>query len=323
MSSISFPSEQPVPSNHEQSFYSSPFEGNASFQMNPLSSHPPRTHRGSAVSSSSAVHVYDTQNIYGTEEKTVTIENEKEETDEVDVEEEQVSKPALVHISREEVWRDLFLTSNGRDKGFVCFDLVDCPLTEIKAQQSVPYSTEVSAEKSRKIPRPFLHTLLYAPPPVLLELVNALADDAATLSLLGLFGKKFGDRADRFSDWCWFISTLVGLVENGVERQMLGNLQHDVETRLYSESMTGATSKSRPKSTKTDEKELTRLRKQDYWLQISRAKLVMDLIFVSYELFRIQRFKEPVKTFTGLIAAILSSYKLYHGQYNVLLKKSL
>ncbi|KAH0587334.1 hypothetical protein H2248_006134 [Termitomyces sp. 'cryptogamus'] len=375
MSSISFPSEQPVPSNHEQSFYSSPFEGNASFQMNPLSSHPPRTHRVSAVSSSSAVHVYDTQSIYGHEEKTVTVENEKEETDEVDVEEEQVSKPALVHISREEVWRDLFLTSNGRDKGFkliqysirlyllfhtsisssrllrqptrtlweaelvkrlrstysglsftrkllLLFNWLG-PLTEIKAQQSVPYSTEVSAEKSRKIPRPFLHTLLYAPPPVLLELVNALADDAATLSLLGLFGKKFGDRADRFSDWCWFISTLVGLVENGVERQMIGNLQHDVETRLYSESMTGATSKSRPKSTKTDEKELTRLRKQDYWLQISRAKLVMDLIFVSYELFRIQRFKEPVKTFTGLIAAILSSYKLYHGQYNVLLKKSL
>lgn len=101
------------------------------------------------------------------------------------------------------------------------------PLTEIKAQQSVPYSTEVSAEKSKKTPRPFLHTLLYAPPPVLLELVNALADDAATLSHLGLFGKKFGDRADRFSDWCWFISTLVGLVENGVERQMIGNLQHD------------------------------------------------------------------------------------------------
>jgi hypothetical protein len=44
--------------------------------------------------------------------------------------------------------------------------------------------------------------------------------------------------------------------------------------------MTGATAKSKPKSTKLDEKELARLQKQDYWLRISRAKLVMDLIFV-------------------------------------------
>jgi len=29
-----------------------------------------------------------------------------------------------------------------------------------------------------------------------------------------------------------------------------------------------------------DEKELARLQKQDYWLQITRAKLLMDLIFV-------------------------------------------
>ncbi|KAG6890900.1 hypothetical protein C0995_000857 [Termitomyces sp. Mi166 len=297
--------------------------------MNPLSSHPPRTPRVSAVSSSSAVHVYGTHSLYDTGEQTTSTENEKEEIDEVEVEEEQA---VPVRISKEEVWRDLFLTSNGRDKGFklvqysirlyllfhtsisssrllhqpirpwweaelvkrlrstysglsftrkllLLFNWLG-PLTEIKAQQSVPYSTEVSAEKLKKVPRPFLHTLLYAPPPVLLELVNALADDAATLSRLGLFGKKFGDRADRFSDWCWFISTLVGLVENGVERQMIGNLQHDIETRLYSESMTGVTAKSRSKGTKIDEKELARLRKQDYWLQISRAKLVMDLIFV-------------------------------------------
>jgi hypothetical protein len=53
-----------------------------------------------------------------------------------------------------------------------------------------------------------------------------------------------------------------------------------VEGRLYNESMTGATAKSKPKSTKIDEKELARLQRQDYWLQVSRAKLVMDLIFV-------------------------------------------
>ncbi|KAG6833737.1 hypothetical protein H0H87_001169 [Tephrocybe sp. NHM501043] len=276
--------------------------------MNPLSSHPPRSPRTSTVSSSSAIHVYGNQSIYQSAEVTASTEDKKEELDESEVEEIHESNPLPIRVSREEV------------KLLLLFNWLG-PLTAIRAQQSVPYSAEISMEKSKKTSRPFLHTLLYAPPPVLLELIHAFADDAATLSLLGLFGKKFGERAGRFSDWCWFISTLVGLVENGVERQMIGNLQHDIETRLYSESMAGTTAKSRPKGTKLDEKELSRLRKQDHWLQISRAKLVMDLIFVSYDLFNIRRFKESAKTFTGLTAAILSSLKLYHGQYNTILKK--
>ena len=53
-----------------------------------------------------------------------------------------------------------------------------------------------------------------------------------------------------------------------------------VEGRLYSESMSGATSKSNPAANKLDEKELARLQRQDYWIQITRLKLLMDLIFV-------------------------------------------
>lgn len=53
-----------------------------------------------------------------------------------------------------------------------------------------------------------------------------------------------------------------------------------MESRLYTESMTGATAKSKPKASRIDERELARLRTKDYWLQISRTKLVMDLIFV-------------------------------------------
>jgi hypothetical protein len=97
-------------------------------------------------------------------------------------------------------------------------------LTEIRAQQTVPFSSEQSAEVARKTQKPFLHTVLYAPPPVLLELVNSVADDVATFSLLGLLGKKLGDRAARFSDWCWLFSTLAGLVENGFERQLITSL---------------------------------------------------------------------------------------------------
>jgi hypothetical protein len=95
------------------------------------------------------------------------------------------------------------------------------------AQQSVPYSSEQSTEVSKKTVKPFLHAVLYAPPPVLLELVNAAADDVATFSRLGLLGRKTGERAGRFADWCWLLATLVGLVENGVERQMIGNLQRE------------------------------------------------------------------------------------------------
>jgi hypothetical protein len=99
------------------------------------------------------------------------------------------------------------------------------PLTQITAQQSVPFSTDVSNQKAKKVNAPFLHTLLHAPPPVLLELVNAIADDLSTWSKLGLFGKRFGDRVGRLADWCWFLSTIVCLVENGVERQINGNMQ--------------------------------------------------------------------------------------------------
>jgi hypothetical protein len=53
-----------------------------------------------------------------------------------------------------------------------------------------------------------------------------------------------------------------------------------VESRAYAESMTGATAKSKPRSSKVDEQELARLRRESFWLQVGRAKLVMDLIFV-------------------------------------------
>jgi hypothetical protein len=91
----------------------------------------------------------------------------------------------------------------------------------------VPFSAEQSTEDIKKADRPFLHMLLYAPPPVLLELVNAIADDVATWSKLGLFGRKVGEHAGRIADWCWFISTLVGLTQNAFERQVITSRQHE------------------------------------------------------------------------------------------------
>lgn len=44
--------------------------------------------------------------------------------------------------------------------------------------------------------------------------------------------------------------------------------------------MTGQTAKSNPKANKIDEKELARLQRQDFWIQMTRLKLLMDLVFV-------------------------------------------
>jgi len=138
-----------------------------------------------------------------------------------------------------------------------------------------------------------------------------------------LVGPKTGARAARFADWCWLFGTLVGLVENGVEMSIVEGLQREVENRAYKESLEGATSKSRPKITKLDEKELARLRRNSYWLQVSRAKLIMDFIFVSYDIFRFKRGKNTIQSFAGLAAAILSSAKLYDKSKSVLVNKVL
>jgi len=104
---------------------------------------------------------------------------------------------------------------------------------------------------------------------------------------------------------------------------MINNSQRTVESRLYKESMSGATAKSTPRRTKVDDRELKLLQKQAYWLQVQRTKLIMDLIFVSYDVFRWQRGREATQALTGLASALLSSSKLYNRHRNSLLKTKL
>ncbi|TCD71321.1 hypothetical protein EIP91_011092 [Steccherinum ochraceum] len=191
------------------------------------------------------------------------------------------------------------------------------PLNSILAQHSSdPFTSKPGSSK----PKPLLHTFLHTSPPVLLELVNGISDDIATFSKLGLINKKLGERAGDFADWCWFVGTLVNLVENSVERSVILAQQHQVESRLYNESMAGTTSKSNPTNDKLDRKDLTRLQRQDYWIQISRWKLIMDLIFVSYNVFRWKKAKGPVQTFSGLAAAFLSTAKAFDRHKGALVK---
>ncbi|KAI0080763.1 hypothetical protein K474DRAFT_1637265 [Panus rudis PR-1116 ss-1] len=340
-----------------------PANGSFQIQMNPLSSHPPRTPRTSVTSRSSQ--------IYGVEsfasEKIVEEQATTEVEDESD-EESHKTQDANAKIRKEAVWKELLATANGRDKTFKlmqyalrmyllfhssvavlgsskrppwevvlfrrfetaisgfsltrkCLILFNwlSPLNTILSEHSVdPFATRSSGSVAKR--RPLLHTFLHTPPPVLLELVNGVSDDISTFSKLGLIGKKTGERAGRFADWCWFVGTLVNLVENSVERSVILDLQHQVESRLYSESMTGATAKSNPSANKVDHKELERLQRQDYWIQVQRLKLCMDLIYVSYNVFRLKKAKSPVQTITGLASAALSTAKLYDRHRTSLLK---
>lgn len=95
------------------------------------------------------------------------------------------------------------------------------------------------------------------------------------------------------------------------------------------------------------EKELDRLRKQYFWLRISRAKLIMDLIFVSelyrpffffcnplwvfpssiscdvdviyigYECFKLQRGRRAVMPLSGLMSAILRLVLACHVKFEI------
>jgi len=112
MSSISFPDHHRSSGSHEDQFYTPGFD-NSSFQINPLSSHPPRTPRTSIVANSSNAYSNGTYEKKEDAEERVDIEDI-----EIEDEEEKV-KVAEKRIRKEEVWREMFLTSAGRDKAFV------------------------------------------------------------------------------------------------------------------------------------------------------------------------------------------------------------
>jgi hypothetical protein len=166
----------------------------------------------------------------------------------------------------------------------------------------VPFSeSDPLASRSASKSRPLLHRFLHAPPPVLLELFNSFADDIYTFSRLGLVGKKVGSRAEKLANWLWLLSTLAGLVEVGADRSLVKNMiaerkstlhamrsvidifPSSEESRLYNEQM-----EMNPKhvhdstlnALERDEDDLETLKNRYKWLQVSRMKLLCDLVFV-------------------------------------------
>jgi hypothetical protein len=96
-------------STHDSQYYQPPFDA-SSFHMNPLSSHPPRTPRTSQH--------YSTSSFDGKEEseRQVLV---VEEVDVDDSDEKEETREAEGRVGKEAVWREMFLTSDGRDKAFV------------------------------------------------------------------------------------------------------------------------------------------------------------------------------------------------------------
>ncbi|KAG8218364.1 hypothetical protein J3R82DRAFT_3984 [Butyriboletus roseoflavus] len=130
MSSISFPQSEDadfMPSSSlrdsmQAQFYTPPsFDVGSSFQMNPLSAHPPRTPRPSTATQSHFTHttvgLYDDKSEGQATEKGVVGEA-ADEDEEVDEESERAVE-AEKKVGRHEVWRDMLVTSEGRDKAFV------------------------------------------------------------------------------------------------------------------------------------------------------------------------------------------------------------
>ena len=77
------------------------------------------------------------------------------------------------------------------------------------------------------------------------------------------------------------------------------------EARLYADSVTASSGSSKSSLAVQIEKEMKKLRRQDFWLKIQRTKLLMDLLFVTYDLFNIKYAPKTVKAFAGLSAALL------------------
>ena len=112
----------------------------SSFQMNPLSSHPPRTPRTSIISNGS--HVFGSDAYDSKEDREVT--SQAFEVEESESEDEETQDAAKGRVRREDVWREMLKTAYGRDKAFVrplvmLNPRVSCVVLPFRLTAEVPY----------------------------------------------------------------------------------------------------------------------------------------------------------------------------------------
>ncbi len=92
-----------------------PPDDTSSFQMNPLSSQPPRTPRTSIMSNGS--HAFGSDAYEAKDDREIT--SQTSEVEDSEDEDEATQDAAKDRVRREDVWREMLKTAYGRDKTFV------------------------------------------------------------------------------------------------------------------------------------------------------------------------------------------------------------
>ncbi|KAJ9117705.1 hypothetical protein QFC24_006419 [Naganishia onofrii] len=129
-----------------------------------------------------------------------------------------------------------------------------------------------------------------------LAFLTACADDMYCLSKLGLISKRRGLWADKWANRFWLLKSVSELLKLHFKRVVLRALFPRFRKRNHLTTVTPETDIDQW------EKE-----KQEIW---TARKLWCDVIHASYNVFRLQTMKEPVQTFTGLAAGLISASQL-------------
>jgi len=117
---------------------------------------------------------------------------------------------------------------------------------------------------------------------------------------------------------------LASMVENGAERNIVRQLMKEVQEKIYEGELEGRDLDAEGcGDVEEGEREADKLKVQLGWVRLQRWRLIMDLIFVSYELFKFKRAREPVMAISGLISGVLSSAELYEKHKQALLKSDI
>ncbi|WWC89693.1 uncharacterized protein L201_004618 [Kwoniella dendrophila CBS 6074] len=130
----------------------------------------------------------------------------------------------------------------------------------------------------------------------LIDLFSCISDDIYCLAKLGLVNKRTGDWGDKWSNRLWLLTTLMGL--------------YKLHFKTIPKIANSACSVEKRRNELSDAK----------W---TNRKYIADLFFVSYDVFEpdYPNFGEPMKCFTGLLAGLISAFKLYDAQWEASIGK--
>ncbi|KAK1925198.1 hypothetical protein DB88DRAFT_254725 [Papiliotrema laurentii] len=250
------------------------------------------------------------------------------------------------------VWADIMDTSKGRDKVLKCaqyslrtylylLSLVAAvrPLSPwFKANQRRLKTAVSGLSLTRKcllLLNP-LHPLteLLSPQPMaastmllhLINLMSAMSDDIYCLFKLGIVSKRTGKWADKWANRFWLLTTLMGLYT--LHLKTLPSIQRRIVSLRSSSDLTTMIDPvlADEQLEKEAERRADMIERRKWEKELSDAKwtnrkLLADLVFVSYDVFKLTWLAEPVQCAAGLSAALIAANKLYDKHWRACLGK--